>query len=215
LTESNQAVGILGGTFDPVHLGHLRIAQEVLDEVKLGKVLFIPCAEPPHKSGTNADAQHRLGMLRVALRSNPLFQVDEREYARKGVSYTIDTLESLRLELGDIPLCLILGSDSFLSLETWHRWKDLIHYCHLIVAVRPGWSGDPKTLFNGFFKGALVECADELHQQSGGLVYVHQVTQLDISATKIRGFLRQGRSVRYLVPDDLADYIEQNQLYRG
>ena len=157
----------------------------------------------------------RRDLLAAALQGNSAFVLDEREFDRKGSSYTVDTLQKLKEEFGDRSLCLIIGSDSFLQLDTWHEWQSLIDYCHIVVAVRPGWQGNPEQIFDGFFAKKLVRDADRLHQTESGHLLVWQVSQLEISATRIRGMIAQGKSPRYLLPAEVMELIEQNALYRG
>ena len=137
-----QLVGLLGGTFNPIHFGHLRMAQELADALNLSEVHFIPSANPPHKSVPTVSAEHRAAMVQLAIADNPLFKLDTRELERMGASYTIDSLISLREEFGlegkqQISLCLIIGSDAFVHLNTWARWQELLNYCHIILVQRP------------------------------------------------------------------------------
>jgi nicotinate-nucleotide adenylyltransferase len=138
-------IGLLGGTFNPIHFGHLRMAQELADALKLSEVRFIPSANPPHKSPPEVSAEHRAKMAQLAITDNPLFKLDSRELERTGASYTIDTLISLQEELGGTAaLCLIMGSDAFTHLNTWHRWQALTDYCHIILVQRPSSVTQPK-----------------------------------------------------------------------
>ena len=128
-----ESIGLLGGTFDPIHFGHLRLAQELATQLHFDKVHFIPSANPPHKTHPQVSAQHRAQMVQLAISDNPLFICDTRELNRNGASYTVDTLISLREEVGyKVSLCLIMGSDAFMRLNTWVRWQDLLNYCHII-----------------------------------------------------------------------------------
>ena len=132
-------IGIFGGTFDPIHYGHLRTAFELLQTLQFAEVRFIPCGDPPHRGVTQASAALRLDMVRLATRKEPGFVVDERELQRDGPSYSIDTLVSLREEFPDRSLCLITGMDAFLGLSSWHRWDEIMNFAHIVVAHRPGW----------------------------------------------------------------------------
>ncbi len=133
-------IGIFGGTFDPVHFGHLRPALEVQQALGLDEVRFIPAGQPPHRDMPHATAPQRLSMLQTAIEDQPGFAADEREIQREGPSYMVDTLALLREELGQIPLCLILGYDAFLGLPAWHQWHRLIELAHLVITHRPGWN---------------------------------------------------------------------------
>jgi nicotinate-nucleotide adenylyltransferase len=140
--NSTSPVGVLGGTFDPIHFAHLRLAQELAAAIGLAKVLFIPAGTPPHRGTPFVSAGHRREMVRIAIEGNALFELDERELHRDGPSYSFDTLTGLRAELGRRPLCLLLGADAFAALTTWHRWEELFELAHLVVAHRPGHAPD-------------------------------------------------------------------------
>lgn len=212
-------IGILGGTFDPIHYGHLRLAQEVAEGVGLREVRFIPTGSPWHRSTPRAPAGHRLAMVRLACAGNALFTVDEREVASNAPGYTVDTLGALRGELGqDRPLCLILGADAFLGLTTWHRWPLLFDLAHLVVAHRPGCPtldghpGLPPALAAQWRARRVADVA-LLANAPAGRIYLQTITALDISATRIRAELAAGRTARYLLPDTVLDYIHRNRLY--
>jgi nicotinate-nucleotide adenylyltransferase len=207
-------IGILGGTFDPVHYGHLRCALEVQQDCGLEQVRFMPCGQPPHRRPPAADAARRLAMLEAATCDHPGFRVDTRELRRDGPSYTVDTLLSLREELPDAPLCLLLGMDAFLGLPSWSRWERLIELAHLIVMCRPG--ADPALAaapLRELLQARRVESPRELRQQPAGAILLQPVTQLDISASRIRDLIARGRSVRYLLPDRVLDHIRRERLY--
>jgi nicotinate-nucleotide adenylyltransferase len=211
-----QLVGLLGGTFNPIHFGHLRMAQELADSLKLSEVRFIPSANPPHKTAPAVSAEHRAAMVQLAIADNPLFTLDARELKRTGASYTIDTLVSLRDELGtDVALCLIMGSDAFINLNTWHRWRELLNYCHIILVQRP--SAEKQTTLADelavFLQDNYTENIDDLSEKSAGYIHMQAITPLDISATKIRDGLKAGRSPRYLTPYNVIEYIATHKLY--
>lgn len=209
-----RVIGILGGTFDPVHHGHLRCALEVQQECGLEKVRFIPCGQPPHRRQPAADAARRLAMLEAATSDHPGFEIDTRELRRDGPSYTVDTLLSLRQELPDVSLCLLLGMDAFLGLPSWSRWERLIELAHLIVMCRPG--ADPASAaapLRELLETRRVDEPRELRRRPAGLILLQPVTQLDISASRIRDSIARGRSVRYLLPDRVLDHIRRERLY--
>jgi nicotinate-nucleotide adenylyltransferase len=209
-----RVIGILGGTFDPVHHGHLRCALEVQQECGLDKVLFIPAGQPPHRRQPAADAARRLAMLEAAVSDHPGFEVDPRELRRDGPSYTVDTLLSLREELPDASLCLLLGMDAFLGLPSWSRWERLIELAHLIVMCRPGSDpGSASAPLRDLLQARRVEFPRELRQRPAGGILLQPVTQLDISASRIRDSIARGRSVRYLLPDRVIDHIRRERLY--
>jgi len=207
-------IGVLGGTFDPVHIAHLRCALEVQHGLGLSEVRFVASRQPPHRPMPAASAHQRLAMLRLAIDAQPGFVVDDREIRREGPSYTVDTLQSLRDELGSAPICLIVGVDAFAGLHTWHRWTSLIELAHLVVMHRPGrervFTPDVQTLLNT----RLVRDRSRLQQAPAGHIALLSVTQFEVSATRIRALIGAGESVRYLVPDPVLDYIHREGLYR-
>jgi nicotinate-nucleotide adenylyltransferase len=212
-------IGILGGTFDPIHYGHLRLAQEIGTGLKLDEVRFVPSGTPPHRLAPRTSPAERLAMVRVAVRDNPLFTVDEREMQRSGPGYTADTLAELRREVGATrPLCLLVGADAFLDFVTWHRWHELFSLAHIVVAHRPGFPVDtwqdrmPQPLAREYAARTLSQPL-AVHLAPAGGIAVIAITALDISATLIRDCLRAGTSPRYLLPDSVLDYIQARQLY--
>lgn len=214
-------IGILGGAFDPIHFGHLRMAQELAEICRLDQVRFIPTANPPHRSQPRATPDQRLAMVKLAIADNPVFCCDEREISRhaekSSPSYTIDTLQSLNIELGEeVAICLLLGSDAFLGLPTWHRWEELLDYCHIIVAHRPSAALQaqdlPLPLKQLWDKSGITD-AVELAKNKAGRIMLLPITPLDISSTHIRENLKLGKSPRYLMPNAVIDYIEAQPLY--
>ncbi|PKM45740.1 MAG: nicotinic acid mononucleotide adenylyltransferase [Gammaproteobacteria bacterium HGW-Gammaproteobacteria-1] len=207
-------IGILGGTFDPVHFGHLRPALELLETLGLAEVRLIPCGQPPHRSPPRAAAAARLAMLELALAGQPGLRVDTRELERPGPSYMVDTLASLRAELGPTPLCLLLGTDALLGLPGWHRWQELVQLAHLVVMHRPGWelSAAPAPLAQ-LLAAQRVQDPAALTAQPAGAILFQPVTQLEISATAIRAMIAAGHSPRYLLPEAVWEWIRANELY--
>ncbi|WP_018953687.1 nicotinate-nucleotide adenylyltransferase [Thioalkalivibrio sulfidiphilus] len=205
-------LGILGGTFDPIHFGHLRPALEVMEHLRLDEVRFVPCRIPPHRRTPVASVEHRQAMVERAVHGQPGFVVDRRELDRDGPSYSVDTLESLRAELGnDMPLCLMMGMDAFAGLPSWHRWEEILKLAHIVVAHRPG---SPASHDLGdWATEAATRDLHELRARPAGAVWFQPVTQLDISATAIRAMLRRGESPRYLMPSSVLDYIRVQGLY--
>ena len=209
-------IGIFGGTFDPIHYGHLRTALELLETLELAQVRFIPCCIPAHRGLPGVTATQRLTLVRLALHNQPKLIADDRELCRPGPSYTEDTLASLREEFGaQVPLCLIVGSDAFRELHTWKNWQHLTDLAHIVVMQRPGVSQNIVPELETFIAPRLTEQALELHCKPAGSVLFQPVTQLNISATLIRNRLAQGKSPRYLLPDAVLDYIHQQALYRA
>ncbi|MCC6207849.1 MAG: nicotinate-nucleotide adenylyltransferase [Gammaproteobacteria bacterium] len=208
-------IGILGGTFDPVHIAHLRCALEVRQALRLAEVRFLPCRQPPHRPAPTAGPAQRLAMLRLALEGQAGFSIDERELRRAGPSYMVDTLTSLREELPGQSLCLILGVDAFIQLHTWHRWERLIELAHLAVMTRPGPEAEPGDAVAALLRQHRVEDPRMLHDTPAGHIVFCPVTRLEISATRIRALLAQDGDAHYLTPDGVLDYIRQTGLYRA
>jgi len=180
----------------------------------LEEVRFIPAGQPPHREAPLASVEQRLAMLQAAIGDQPGFVIDEREIRRAGPSYMVDTLQSLRDELGDVPLGLILGTDAFLGLPQWHQWQRLGELAHLVIAHRPGWNhAELPAELQTLRQQRRCEVAQLKSRPAGGLVFV-EVTQLAISATRIRHEIRAGRDIRYLLPDRVYTLIQEQQLYR-
>jgi nicotinate-nucleotide adenylyltransferase len=211
----NRLIGILGGTFNPIHFGHLRIAQELADSLKLSEVRFIPAANPPHKATPTVSAKHRAAMVQLAISDNPLFKLDTRELDRAGASYTIDTLISLQNELGkNVSICLMMGSDAFTKLDSWHRWDELLNFCHIILVQRPNAKSEKLSeRMTKFLSDHYTENMYDLAEKTAGYIHMQAITAQDISATKIRRNLTEGASNKYLLPDAVLTYIAQHQLY--
>lgn len=208
-------IGIYGGTFDPVHYGHLRTALEVGEALALEELRFVPCQIPPHRGTPGASAGQRLRMLREALAdSEPRLRIDPRELERPGPSYMVDTLESLRAELGKVPLGLILGMDAFLGLTGWHRWEALFDLAHIVVMQRPGYRPEWVPELQQQLAGRMTEQPEILRASQSGRVYCLTVTQLEISASRIRHVIASQRSARYLTPDAVLAVIREEHLYQ-
>ena len=207
-------IGIFGGTFDPIHYGHLRSAFEMLQALDFEEVRFIPCSDPPHRGVTYANAAQRYRLVEVAIAGQQGFVADDREFRRGGPSYTIDTLGALREEFPDHPLGLIIGMDAFLGLPTWHRWGEILDYAHIVVAHRPGWKAPDIGVLGELIVEHGTHRVDDLHQQTAGLVHIHAVTQLEIASTEIRDLVAAGRDPRFLMPDSVRDAILNMELYK-
>ncbi len=211
-------LGLLGGTFDPVHYGHLRLAEEAREALDLDEVRWIPAGRPPHRQAPRVAASHRLEMVRQAVAGNPAFTVDDAETASGEPSYTVTTLERLRAEQGARPLLLLMGADAFLGLAAWHRWRDLFALAHIGVATRPGVELSPADLpaeLAAACAGRLDDAPAALKTAPAGRVVRFAMTPLAISASLLRARLAAGRSARYLLPDPVREYIDRQQLYRN
>ena len=213
-------IGILGGTFDPIHHGHLRLAQEALEQCNLAAVRFIPGGTPPHRNAPHANAQQRLDMVRLALQGNPSFVLDEHEIRRTAPCYTVDTLTALRAELGaQQPLCLLMGGDAFLQLHTWHEWKQLFELAHIVAIQRAGGRplgnaiNEADAALRNEYHARLAPAPRVLHESPAGAILVADMPALEISATGIRRRCAEGKSIRYLLPDAVANYIQSHHLY--
>lgn len=208
-------IGVFGGTFDPVHNGHLRTALEVAERLALDELRLVPASVPPHRGAALATAAERLRMLQLAADAHPGFVVDERELVRGGASYTIDTLRSLRAELGGaVRLCLIVGLDAFAAIDTWKEWRALGDNAHIVVVQRPGAAlalGEEAARWAAARLAA--DAGQALTDAAHGAILRLELTQLAISATHIRELLVEGRSPRYLLPDAVLDYIRENRIY--
>lgn len=208
-----QPIGILGGTFDPVHFGHLRMALELQQAYNLAEMRFIPCWQPVHRALPLATPEHRLAMLACAVANEPTFKVDDCEIQRKEPSYMIDTLELLRKKFPHTPLCLILGIDAWAGFATWQRYEAILSLSHIIIAQRPSYPLPETGTVAVLLQQHLQQDASTLCGSLGGNILLHPVTSLEISATAIRNQITQGQDPRYLLPDSVYDYIVKYRLY--
>ncbi|MGA9854107.1 MAG: nicotinate-nucleotide adenylyltransferase [Gammaproteobacteria bacterium] len=206
-------IGIFGGSFDPIHFGHLRPALEILDALSLDEIRFIPTGQPAHRGLPVAPARLRLEMVKAAVTMEPRFVVDEREIKRRTPSYTADTLAELRDEYPDDALALLVGMDAFLGFPGWHQWRKMFDYAHVVVAHRPGWvlqsGGD---LADVIYKRQAMS-ALELWSATAGRILLQPVTQLEISSTQVRASIAAGGDPRYLVPEPVRELIHNSNCY--
>ena len=206
-------IGILGGSFDPVHYGHLRTALEVQQFLGLDEIRLIPSLLPPHRPQPQASPQQRVAMLNAAVENYPVFKVDTREFDREGPSYTLDTLISLREEMPGVDLCLLVGMDAFQVLASWHRWHELTDHCHMVVLDRPGAQLPTQGELADFIRLHRVMEPEKLGKQASGLLYFHSVSQLQISSTAIRKLLASGGDAGFLLPERVLDVVRSKGLY--
>jgi nicotinate-nucleotide adenylyltransferase len=209
----NQAIGILGGTFDPIHFGHLRSALELRQALDLAHVRLIPCYQPVHRKFPLASPEQRLAMVRKAIDNEPALLADNCEIQRKVPSYTIDTLEHLQKKLPHTPLCLIMGIDALLNFPSWHRWEDILKHAHLVIAHRPNYQLPHTGIVAELLKQRLKKKPESLHNNLAGNILLHPVTPLEISATDIRKQIAMGGNPRYLLPNSVYKYIQQHGVY--
>lgn len=207
-------IGIMGGTFDPVHFGHLRTAVEVKESLHLDELRLVPCREPPHRPMPVAPAELRLIMLERAIGNEPGLLVDTREIERSGPSYTYETLRSMREEFKDQALGLILGQDAFSGLQSWLRWQELPKLAHFIVLHRPGYRPEIPKALSRLDLCRFPDRAEDFNGYEAGCVYFQKVSQLEISSTAIRETIRGNKNARFLLPDPVLELILEQQLYR-
>ncbi|MGQ0657409.1 MAG: nicotinate-nucleotide adenylyltransferase [Chromatiales bacterium] len=208
-------IGILGGSFDPVHNGHLRMAIEVLEALDLDHVRLVPLLQPNGAKAPVAPGMLRLRMLEAAVAGETRLRVDDRELRRGGISYTVDTLESLREEFADQSICLILGMDAFEGLTAWKHWQRLPTLSHLVIVDRPGARMPDSPELNALLAAAGTDEFSHLHADRCGRMLILDISPLDISSTQIRARLARGRSVRYLAPEAVVDFIHRHSMYQS
>jgi len=206
-------VGIFGGTFDPIHFGHLRTAFELLHALRLAEVRLVPAGNPPHRGVPLCDARHRLDMVRAAVADQPGLAVDDREVRREGPSYTVLTLRELRDEAPGRPICLLLGMDAFLGLPQWHEWRSVFDLAHVVVAHRPGWTAPDTGTLGELIAERRTLRVEDLHESVAGRIHVRPVTQLEISSTDLRDLIVAGEDPRYLLPDAVRALIRDTGCY--
>lgn len=216
---ANRLLGIFGGTFDPVHFGHLRLAEEAADVLGLGGVRWIPAGQPALRDTPAVGARQRLDMVRLAIAGNPRFELDPAEVDAGQPSYTVPTLERLRRPDAcgpDRPLVLLVGNDAFAGMAGWHRWERLFELAHVAVAHRPGYSINPEHLpaaLAAVFRQRFCDDAGQLANVPAGHIATFAMTPLDISATRIRSLLSKGLSPRYLMPESVIAHIHDHRFY--
>jgi nicotinate-nucleotide adenylyltransferase len=206
-------LGILGGAFDPVHVGHLRLALEVAEQLELEEVRLVPSANPPHRDPHVASGEQRIAMLEAAVADTPAVTVDDREIRRAGTSWTVLTLEELRAEFPDRSLCLLVGEDAFLGLPDWHRAAEILELAHVAVARRPGWELPAAGPVAELLARYEVVGRERIHEQRSGCISVCEITQLEIASSVIRKRISSGTSIRYLTPGPVVEMIATSGCY--
>ena len=208
-------IGILGGTFDPIHHGHLRLALEACEQLDLAQVRLIPLNIPPHRSKPVASAKDRRIMIELAISDTPELAIDLRELKTNDVSYSINTVKSLRNEFEQTPLCLILGRDAFNQIDSWYEWQELLNYVHIIVANRPGESVKEASLtVENWTKKHKTEDLSQLSNKLFGYIYFIDIPMLDISSSLIRQDWTQHKAIDDLLPAATLGYIKNKHLYQ-
>lgn len=216
-------IGIYGGTFDPVHYGHLRVAEEVSENLKLDRLYFLPAGQPRLRNLPLATNQQRRVMLRRAIRGNVRFFLDDRELRKTGESRSVESLREIRNnveENGKTTVCFIVGADAFLKLPQWHCWRELFELCHIVIVNRPGsllirHAADLPSVLRSACRDRWADEAGDLHESPSGRIHVAQTSLLAISSTSIRAAIQAGKSVRYLLSDSVISYIIKHQIYAG
>jgi nicotinate-nucleotide adenylyltransferase len=215
-TVPREKVGILGGMFDPVHLGHLQVAEQLREHLALDEVLLVPCGVPVHRGSARASNAQRCAMLDLAAQGLPWLRVDRREVDSLEPSWTYTTLRALRAERPDSALCCIMGADAFLGLPTWYHWEELPDFSHLIVSTRPGYTLDLEALsepLRTFCRRHVAERPEALEGQLAGRVYFAPLRTPPLSSTEVREHIRKGANLAGLLPPAVANYVAQQQLY--
>ena len=210
---THQPIGVLGGTFDPIHHGHLRLALELHASLNLSRVHMVPCFRPVHRKLPVASPDERLAMVKCAIQDEEALIADDREIRRQNPSYMIDTLLDMRKELPGSPLCLMVGIDAFLGLPSWHRWKEILEQAHIIVAHRPQYQLPASGVIADLLKARMQDNQAYIHEHQAGGILLRPITQLEISASDIRKQFAMGLNPRYLLPDRVYDYIKQQGTY--
>lgn len=214
MTRKSTGFAILGGTFDPIHFGHLRSAVEIHERLGVEKVKLIPSFLPPHRDEPGSTPQQRLEMLALATRDVQYLDIDDREIRREGKSYSIDTLRSLRAEIGDAPLYLILGLDAWSIIGSWREWRQLTDFAHIVIIERAGEEPAMSETVTQWYRERMVEDPGALRQAPAGSILRIGLTRLDISSTRIREIFSAGRCPDYLLPGEVIDYVREHGLYR-
>ena len=215
LSPSNfQRIGIMGGMYNPVHNAHLRVAIECQEKFNFDELKMLPCAVPPHRDSPEVDSQQRCEMLRLALSDVDNISVDTRELDRSGMSYTVDTLRSLKIDFPDVKLFLIVGSDAFQGLNTWHKWKEILQLSNIVIAQRPDNENNLKSEVGQQLKECFTKDIDAFLDSDAGQVFSLVVSQMEISSSQIRELIGKNMSAQFLVPDVVLDFIKEYKLYK-
>jgi nicotinate-nucleotide adenylyltransferase len=208
-----EPIALMGGTFDPIHYGHLRCAEEARVKLGLETLFLLPAGNPVHRATPQASNAQRLEMLRLAQIEFPGLAIDQRELVREGPSYMVDTLQEIRTQWPEKPLLLLIGQDSANELNSWHRWQELFELAHLIILSRPGSNVAYRPELQRQITRRQVDDPEALSTQKAGFVLPLQVTAIDVCATTIKSMIRLGRSPNAMLPERVMTYIRENGLY--
>ncbi|MBD1581217.1 nicotinate-nucleotide adenylyltransferase [Pseudoalteromonas sp. S16_S37] len=206
-------IALFGGTFDPIHLGHINMAEQCVNELKLDKLYFLPCAMPVHKAQPGITDAHRLAMLSLATKHNPQFTIDHRELIRQGPSYSLLSLQECRTASPNTPLLFLMGMDSFNSLPTWHKWQEITELCHIVVYQRPAEKLANCEQLTQYLAQANTSERELLAQQPGGLCYFLAGDTFDAASSNIRNRIKNRENTEHLLNEQVRQYIEEHHLY--
>lgn len=211
---TNESIGLFGGTFNPVHYGHLRVATALAEHLELAQMRMLPCALPPHRELPKVSAAQRLAMLEMALKGQSVLRADGLELHRQGPSYSIDTLVQVRREIGEqVPLYFCMGMDALSDLNSWHRWRELLDHCHIVVCSRPGWSLPNQAPLASWINQHRCDNLNTVKGFAQGHIYFCDKVNVDLSSTAVRDHLDRGNCITDMIPVAVASYIKQHQLY--
>ena len=211
---SNMSVALFGGTFNPVHFGHLRLATALAGLLQVKPIRMIPCAMPPHRTEPSASAEQRLAMLKLAIDKQPILAADDLELHRTTPSYSIDTLELVRQQIGaQAPLFFCMGMDSLAGISSWHRWRELLNFCHIVVYPRPRWQPPSQGEVARWIDRHQCNNLSELKQRPSGQLYICDLAMLDLSSSEIRDHIKQDKNIDHMAPKPVIEYIKLHSLY--
>ena len=211
---SNMSVALFGGTFNPIHFGHLNLASHLVDYLQLETLRLIPCASPPHRETPDVSAEQRMAMVQLAAAEQPAIIADDLELKRPTTSYSIDTIEQVRKDIGaQTPLFFCLGTDALLSIDSWHRWNELLQNCHLVVCSRPNYQLPGDGALANWIKQHLCENLSKIKKHPHGYIHPCKIPLLDISSTAIRDSIKCGKNIDQMTTESVVNYIKQHSLY--
>ncbi len=212
MSSTTQLTGILGGTFDPVHSGHLNVAQQLIDLNICQKITFLPCYQNVLRSKPKANDQQRVAMLKLATINNPHFNINTIEMDQKKPCYTIDTLKTIRQKTFD-PLALIIGTDLLATFNQWDHWEEILNYCHIIIVKRPGYPISSATWLSAWLSKNLIVNENELHSNQQGKIYIAEINKKSAASTTVRQQISDEKNLKDLLPNSVKNYIKQQNLY--
>ncbi|MGB2144761.1 MAG: nicotinate-nucleotide adenylyltransferase [Porticoccaceae bacterium] len=211
---NNMSVALLGGTFNPIHFGHLNLANCLVDYLQVESMRMIPCAIPPHRETPSVSAEQRLAMLQLAIDDHPLLTSDDLELRKSTPSYSIETVQQIRQQVGEeTPLFFCIGMDSLLTIDSWHQWQQLLDYCHLAICPRPGYKLPIKGHLAEWIEQNLCDDIDRIKTLAQGCLHLCKIPLKDISSTAIRDSIKCAQSIDHLTPKSVVNFITKHSLY--